>query len=120
VQEWVGSLKEILMSLYRFKSRETGDLVMLQPSGKRILEILGKDPVGAGIIRPEEMQGAMAALRTAAQAEEAQQQKMKDEAAANGEPAPQFDAVSLRMRSAPFIEMLERCAKSNVEVVWGV
>jgi Domain of unknown function (DUF1840) len=120
VQEWVGSLKEILMSLYRFKSRETGDLVMLQPSGKRILEILGKDPVGAGIIRPEEMQGAMAALRAAAQAEEAQQQKMKDEAAANGEPSPLFDTVSLRMRSAPFIEMLERCAKSNVEVVWGV
>jgi hypothetical protein len=33
---------------------------------------------------------------------------------------PQFDAVSLRMRSAPFIEMLQRCAKAEVEVVWGV
>ena len=27
------------MSLYRFKSRETGDLVMLEPHGKRILEV---------------------------------------------------------------------------------
>ena len=37
------------MSLYRFKSRETGDLVMLQPTGKRILDILGKDPDAPGI-----------------------------------------------------------------------
>lgn len=108
------------MSLYRFKSRETGDLVMLQASGKRILDILGKDPAGSGILRPEEMPGAIAALRAAVQAEEAQQQKMKDEAQANGEPPPQFDAVSLRMRAAPFIEMLERCAKAGVEVVWGL
>jgi hypothetical protein len=108
------------MSPYRFKSRETGDLVMLQASGRRVLEILGKDTSGAGIIRPQEMQGAVAALRSAVLAEEAAQQKMRDEAQAKGEPAPQFEAVSLRMRVAPFIEMLERCAKAEVEVVWGV
>ena len=38
------------MSLYRFKSRETGDLVMLKPHGQRILEILGKDPHQPGIL----------------------------------------------------------------------
>jgi hypothetical protein len=108
------------MSLYRFKSRETGDLVMLSPSGKHILDILGKDPSASGIIRPEEMPGAIAALRAAVQAEEAAHQQMKEEALAKGEPEPQFDAVSLRMRSAPFIEMLQRCAKAEVEIVWGV
>ena len=108
------------MSLYRFKSRETGDLVMLQASGKRILDILGKDASGPGIIRPEEMSGAIAALHAAVQAEEAAQQRMKEDALAKGEPAPQFDAVSLRMRCAPFIEMLQRCARAEVEVVWGV
>ena len=30
------------MSLYRFKSRETGDLVMLEQHGKRLLEILAR------------------------------------------------------------------------------
>ncbi|MBL8390147.1 MAG: DUF1840 domain-containing protein [Hydrogenophaga sp.] len=108
------------MSLFRFKSRETGDLVMLAPSGKRILEILGKDPSVSGIIRPEEMAGAIEALRAAVLAEEASQQRAREEAQAQGEPAPQFDAVSLRMRSAPFIEMLQRCVKADVEVVWGV
>lgn len=108
------------MSLYRFKSRETADLVMLAPSGKRILEILGKDPAGAGVIRHQEMAGAIEALQTAAKAEELAQQKMKEEAAANGDPVPQFESVSLRMRSAPFIEMLQRCLKAEVDVVWGV
>ena len=108
------------MSLYRFKSRETADLVMLAPSGKRILEILGKDPSAPPVIRHEEMAGAIEALNTAVKAEELAQQRMKDEAAANGDPVPQFDAISLRMRSAPFIEMLQRCLKAQVEVVWGV
>jgi Domain of unknown function (DUF1840) len=108
------------MSLYRFKSRETGDLVMLQPSGKRILEILGKDPVGSGIILPAEMPGAVDALRAAATAEEASHQRMKEEAQANGEPEPQFETVSLRMRIAPFIEMMQRCQQAGVEIVWGV
>jgi Domain of unknown function (DUF1840) len=108
------------MSLYRFKSRETGDLVMLQPSGKRILEILGKDPAGAGILQPDEMPGAVDALRAAASAEEADHQRLKQEAQANGEPEPQFESVSLRMRMAPFIEMVQRCQKAGVEIVWGV
>lgn len=108
------------MSLYRFKSRETGDLVMLQPSGKRILEILGKDPAGSGILQPAEMPGAIAALRAAAADEEARHQRMKEEAQANGEPEPQFESVSLRMRIAPFIDMMQRCQKADVEIVWGV
>ncbi len=108
------------MSLYRFKSRETGDLVMLAASGKRILEILGKDPSVAGIIQPEEMAVAIEAVRAAVLAEEESQNRMKEEAMAKGEPAPQFEAVSLRMRSAPFIDMLQRCANAKVEVVWGV
>ena len=51
------------MSVFRFKSRETGDLVMLEPHGKRVLEILGKDPGGPGIILPEQMPAGVQALR---------------------------------------------------------
>ena len=43
-----------------------------------------------------------------------------EEAAARGDVPPDFDQVSLRMRSAPFIEMLERCDKAGVDIVWGV
>ena len=108
------------MSLYRFKSRETGDLVMLAPHGRRILEIIGKDPDQAGILSPEQMPAAVAALRAAARQEEEQQERVRQEAEARGELPPSFDPVNLRVRSAPFIDMLHRCEKAQVDMVWGV
>ncbi|MFN7123335.1 MAG: DUF1840 domain-containing protein [Hydrogenophaga sp.] len=108
------------MSLYRFKSRETGDLVMLAQHGKRLLEILGKDPSGPGVVMHQQMPAAIQAIRDAIVLEEADQKKQIEEAAARGDVAPVFEQVSLRMRSAPFIEMLERCEKAGVDIVWGV
>jgi Fe-S cluster assembly ATPase SufC len=108
------------MSLYRFKSRETGDLVMLQPDGQHILEIIGKDASAPGVILPQQMPAAVQALRDAVVLEEAMQKRLREEAQAQGEPPPEFPKVSLRLRSAPFIEMLQRCEKAQVEVVWGV
>ena len=42
------------------------------------------------------------------------------EAKAKGEPPPEPERVSLRMRVAPFIEMVHRCEAEKVEIVWGV
>lgn len=108
------------MTVYRFKSRETGDLVMLRPHGKRLLEILGKDADVPGVLLPDDIPRAIEAIRAAVVAEEAEQKRRAEEAEGNGEAAPEADTVSLRMRSAPFIEMLERCRKAGVEVTWGV
>jgi hypothetical protein len=108
------------MAVYRFKSRETGDLVMLAPHARRLLGILGKDADQPGIVTPAQMPAAMEAIRTAVAAEEADQQRQRDEAAARGEPEPAFDPVSLRMRTTPFIEMLQRCQRAGVDIVWGV
>jgi Flp pilus assembly CpaE family ATPase len=104
------------MSVYRFKSRETGDLVMLKQHGQRMLEILSKDPSGPGIIQPAEMSGAVQAIRAAVAEDEAHR---KEEDSLTDEASPN-DTVSLRMRSAPFIEMLQRCEKAGVDIVWGV
>ena len=106
--------------LYKFKTKAAGDLIMLEADGRRLLEIIGKDPGGPGIILPGQMAAAVEAIRAAVVAEEADQQRQRDEAAAKGEPPPQFESVSLRMRSTPFIEMLQRCQQADVEVVWGV
>lgn len=107
------------MSLYRFKSRETGDLVMLEQHGRRILEILGKS-LDKGIIQPSEMPAAVIALREAAEAEELEHKRLREEAEAKGEVAPEFDQVSLHLRCVPFVEMMDRCAKADVGIVWGV
>jgi hypothetical protein len=119
MQEWV-TKGNAQMSLYRFKSRETGDLVMLRPDGKRILEIIGKDPSAPGVILSQQMPAAEQALRDAVVLEEADQQRQREEAQAKGDPLPEFDQVSLRLRSTPFIEMMQRCEKAGVDVVWGV
>lgn len=108
------------MSLYRFKSRETGDLVMLAPDGKRILEIIGKDPGGPGVILPQQMPAAKQALQDAVAHEEVEHKRLTEEALAKGDPPSDIESVSLRMRSAPFIEMLQRCEQAGVDVVWGV
>jgi len=106
--------------IYKFKSKAAGDLIMLEPNGRRVLQIIGKDPGPQGIIEPSQMAGAVAALESAIASEEAQQKAAVEEAKAKGEPAPRFDPISLRQRAVPFLDMLRRCEKAGADVVWGV
>ncbi|MBA3772567.1 MAG: DUF1840 domain-containing protein [Ramlibacter sp.] len=106
--------------LYKFKSKAAGDLIMLEPNGRRVLEIVGKDAGPKGIILPADMPAAVAALEGAIAREEADQQALADEARAKGETPPRFDNVSLRQRAVPFLDMLRRCQKAGQEIVWGV
>jgi hypothetical protein len=106
--------------LYKFKSKAAGDLIMLEPNGRRVLEIIGKDAGPQGIIQPGEMPAAIAALDAAIQREEAEQKAAIDEATAQGKVPPRFGDVSLRQRAVPFIDMLKRCSNAGKEIVWGV
>jgi hypothetical protein len=106
--------------LYKFKSKAAGDLIMLEPNGRRVLEIIGKDPGPKGIVLPEEMPAAIAALEKAITREEIEQKAAVEEAIAKGQVAPRFEGVSLRQRAVPFIDMLKRCAQAGKEIVWGV
>jgi hypothetical protein len=106
--------------LYKFKSKAAGDLIMLEPSGRRVLEIIGKDPGPQGIILPEEMPRAMNALDQAIAKEEAEHEAAIEAAKANGQVPPRFEGVTLRQRAVPFIDMLRRCEKAGKEIVWGV
>lgn len=106
--------------LYKFKSKAAGDLIMLEPNGRRVLEVIGKDAGPKGIILPEEMPAAIAALEAAIASEEAEQKAAADEAKAKGQVAARADSVSLRQRAVPFIEMLRRCQQAGKEIVWGV
>jgi regulator of protease activity HflC (stomatin/prohibitin superfamily) len=106
--------------LYKFKSKTTGDVIMLQPNGQRVLEIIGKDSGGKGIILPAQMAAAITALETAIAQEEADRAAAVAQALADHEAAPRFEAISLRQRALPFIDMLRRCEKAGHEIVWGV
>ena len=103
--------------LYKFKSKATADLIMLEPNGKQILRIIGKEPAIKGIVEVAEMPQCIEALRRAVELEEdakdSEDIKNTKSAAAHDRP------VSLRQRAAPFIEMLQRAHKAGKDVVWG-
>lgn len=105
--------------LYKFKSKAAGDLIMLEANGRRVLQIMGKDAGPTGIILPEQMAAAIDALKAAMVREEAEQEAAIAQAKAQGETPPTFDAVNLRKRAWPFVEMLQRCAKEDASVTWG-
>lgn len=113
--------------LYKFKSRSAADLILLEPHGRRLLQIMGKEPGPTGIVTVAQIPAAIAALEAAvladerqaaahAQEKEAQALEQGDEAEAEEHLAP---GVSLRQRAAPFIEMLRRSADGGHDVVWG-
>ncbi len=107
--------------LYKFKSKATGDVIMLEPNGRQVLEIIGKAAGPTGIIQPAEMKGAITALEAAIGKEEAAGAPRSPDAddESNGA-ASGARGVSLRQRAVPFIEMLRRAGAEGHEVVWGV
>ncbi|RQO81961.1 DUF1840 domain-containing protein [Acidovorax sp. FJL06] len=104
--------------LYKFKSRAAADLIMLEPQGRQIVALMGKTPGGSGIVTAAQIPGAIAALEAAVAAEEAL--PPVNEAGEEATEQERADAVRLRQRVAPFIEMLRRSAAEQVDVVWGV
>jgi hypothetical protein len=109
--------------MYKFKSRATGDLIMLEPNGRQIVSIIGKSSDAGpakGIVLPDEMPAAIAALQAAIALDEERRAQEIAEALAKGETPPVFEGVSLKKRALPFIEMLTRCHEADREVVWGV
>lgn len=100
--------------IYKFKSKATGDLVMLGPQGDQLLKIIGREPAAQGIIEPAAMPAAIAALEAAIAAETAPAEDEEND----GRDGPR--AVSLRQRAWPMIEMLKRARAEERPVVWGV
>jgi hypothetical protein len=102
--------------IYKFKSKATGDLIMLGPHGNQLLALLGREPAAQGIIEAAAMPAALAALQAAVEAEEAAPPGANEDA---DEPTA-ARAVTLRQRLWPMIEMLRRAHAAGVPVVWGV
>ena len=106
--------------LYKFKSKATGDLILLEPQGRQFLQLIGKAVEPKGIIDAEQMPQAIKALQDAVAVEELQQAEAVAQAKAQGQTPPKFEAISLRQRTKPIIDMLQRCHKAGQPVVWGV
>jgi hypothetical protein len=108
--------------LYIFKSRNCADIIMLEPNGRRLLEIIGKEPAPQGIITPAQMPAAAQALKAAIAREDEAARKAQGAGGAQGETQGEAraDGVTLRQRLLPMIEMLGRCEKAGRDITWGV
>jgi len=104
--------------IYKFRSKSAGDVIMMGPSGDQVLRIIGKSPAPTGIIEPAAMPAAIAAIERAIVAED--EACKQTEAEAEGKKLPPRDAVSLRQRAWPLVEMMKRSQAEGHEVVWGV
>ena len=108
--------------LYKFKSKSTGDVIMLAPNGARVLEIIGKASPGQtarqGIVLPEQMPGAIAALERAIELEDSARDQSRQAALLRGEDAVPSEPIALRVRAKPFIDMLRRCHKDENPIIW--
>ncbi len=103
--------------IYKFKSKATGDLIMLGPNGDQLLRLLGREPSARGIIE----------LAAMAQARRLIEQSLAQADAASATPTGSGDddeqrreAVSLRQRVWPMLQMLERAEAAGEPIVWGV
>lgn len=95
--------------LYKFKSKAGGDVIMTGPHGDQLLRLLGREPAAQGILLPQDLPRAIAALEAAVAAEE---QVADDEA--------QPQRIGLRQRAWPLLEMMKRARAQDKEIVWGV
>jgi hypothetical protein len=110
--------------LYKFKSKVTGNVIMLQPNGEHVLEIIGKhsaaSPSTQGILLPEQMPAALDALRVTIEKEETQRRQAIEQAQAEHLPMPRFEAITLRQRALPLMDMMRTCLQADEAILWGV
>ena len=95
--------------LYKFKSKATGDVIMLQPHGDQLLRLIGREPSPKGIIEVVAMPAAILALQHAA---------AQAPAAADDDRGER--GVGLKQRMWPMIEMMKRAHAAGEPIVWGV
>lgn len=106
--------------IYKFKSRATGDVIMLAPHGDQVMRLLGREPAERGIFEAASLPASRAALEAAVQAEEAARQQAEEAAKADGAALPPREGVALRQRVWPLVEMMKRAHAAGQDIVWGV
>jgi len=98
--------------LVRFRS-EAGDITTFGDVGVMLLKMMGTSGVLPGALVARDIPAALERLRRAVAAGA----PMPSEPRANheGDDEPK---VSFKQRAFPLIELLERCAKRNCDLIW--
>jgi len=96
--------------LVRFRS-DAGDMIMFGDVAVALLRMMGQSGSIPGAILAADIPAALARLQSAVAAQpESPRAATEDE---RGEPP-----VSIRQRAFPLIELLQRAAKRNADIIW--
>ncbi|NJS37506.1 MAG: DUF1840 domain-containing protein [Brachymonas sp.] len=112
--------------LYKFKSQAGSDVIMLEATGKQVLQIIGKGTDAKGILLSAQMPAARQAIEAAISIEEAQVKQRSDERGEDNREASNDAAhtaqqrIGLRTRAWPLVILMERSEKADVPITWGV
>ena len=103
--------------IYKFKSKATGDVIMLGPNGDQLLRLLGREPAARGIFEVAALPAARQLIEQAlAQADAAAREAQQG----GGDDELTREAVGLRQRVWPMLQMIERAEAAREPIVWGV
>jgi hypothetical protein len=105
--------------LYRFKSKASGDVIMIKAHGDQVLSAMMKEPAARGIVTVEQLPAAIAALQAAIEQDEAIR-RARGEPPEGASSPDDAQALGLKRRAWPMLDMLQRAHDARVDVVWGV
>ncbi len=104
--------------LITFKSEASGDVITMEESGRRILEILKKDMDAAqGIVTVAQLPDAISRLRIAifADTQCLTRKKLERSEDEKGEAI-----IGFHQRCLPVLDLFERSLVDEVPVTWGI
>ena len=109
--------------LVRFSSTATESILMFEESAARLIKMMGATGRVPGALYPADVPGAIERLRAGlANLPESQAGADHGPSERRDDPGDDDDQgypVSLAMRAAPLIDLLERAAKHEAEVMWA-
>jgi Domain of unknown function (DUF1840) len=111
-----------------FKSKATGDLLMVTAHAEQMLQCIGKTAKEPGILQVYQMDAALQTLRNLPHLSVAEEEALAEQADKNADtPAdassvnvPMSDGISLHKRARPFTQMIEAAKAADADIVWGV
>jgi hypothetical protein len=107
--------------LYKFKSKATGDVIMLGPNGDAVMRLVNRESTAKGIFEVQHLPQLIATLEKAVTDDDAcrRQPQADDEEDKKGV-GDANSAVGLRQRVWPLVEMMRRSLAHSEPIVWGV
>jgi hypothetical protein len=98
-----------------FRSEVGPDIMMFDNVAHRMMELMGKDQTGRGVVTVEQLPETIARLKAAVAVDKAQHVAPPDD-----EESETARPVGLAQRIVPLIELLEISLARQKPVTWGV